>query len=212
MTIKRNGRKASLTSEDESQPPPTQLDEPEHSNGGRTIYWGCVNRTYHVTGDRESVATGRRDDQAGTNYTGLKIYVACVIENYHRPVTSEAGARGHTESKQTDQVQQELDAVVGEGLPTLSHRSQLSYVNACLLEVMRIRTVVPFALPHATTETDKVREYDIPKGISCSVVEVYRPTSTTAFRQGRKHGAETGLPGGELQGFSLTSLVKVWLV
>ncbi|KAI8491834.1 Ankyrin repeat domain-containing protein 60 [Branchiostoma belcheri] len=43
---------------------------------------------------------------------------------------------------------------------------------------------------------------------SCSVVEVYRPTSTTAFRQGRKHGAETGVPGGELQGFSLTSLVK----
>ncbi|KAI8482813.1 hypothetical protein Bbelb_394750 [Branchiostoma belcheri] len=38
-----------------------------------------------------------------------------------------------------------------------------------------------------------------------SVVEVYRPTSTTAFRQGRKHGAETGVPGGELQGFSLTT-------
>ncbi|KAI8484519.1 hypothetical protein Bbelb_377900 [Branchiostoma belcheri] len=45
-----------------------------------------------------------------------------------------------------------------------------------------------------------------------SVVEVYRPTSTTAFRQGRKHGAETGVPGGELQGFSLTSLVKALLV
>ncbi|KAI8514404.1 hypothetical protein Bbelb_087280 [Branchiostoma belcheri] len=69
--------------EDESQPPPTQVDGPEHSNGGRTIYWGCVNRTYHVTGDKESMATGRRDDQAGTKDTGLKIYVACVVENYH---------------------------------------------------------------------------------------------------------------------------------
>ncbi|XP_078694958.1 cytochrome P450 2U1-like [Branchiostoma floridae x Branchiostoma belcheri] len=63
-----------------------------------------------------------------------------------------------------NKVQQELDAVVGEGLPALSHRSQLPYVNACLLEVMRIRPVSPLAIPHATTETVKVREYDIPKG------------------------------------------------
>ncbi|XP_078697525.1 cytochrome P450 2U1-like [Branchiostoma floridae x Branchiostoma belcheri] len=46
-------------------------------------------------------------------------------------------------------VQQELDAVVGEGLPTLSHRSQLPYVNACLLEVMRIRTIAPLSVPHS---------------------------------------------------------------
>ncbi|KAI8492041.1 cytochrome P450 2 sub U member 1 [Branchiostoma belcheri] len=61
-------------------------------------------------------------------------------------------------------VQQELDAVVGESLPALSHRSQLPYVNACLLEVMRIRTVVPLSVPHAPSETVKVRGYDIPKG------------------------------------------------
>ncbi|KAI8487278.1 cytochrome P450 2 sub U member 1 [Branchiostoma belcheri] len=61
-------------------------------------------------------------------------------------------------------VQQELDAVVGEGLPALSQRSQLPYVNACLLEVMRIRPVTPLAVPHVTTETAKVLEYDIPKG------------------------------------------------
>ncbi|KAI8513959.1 hypothetical protein Bbelb_082830 [Branchiostoma belcheri] len=56
-----------------------------------------------------------------------------------------------------------------------------------------------------STESKKFLFYMAPP---CSVVEVYRPTSTTAFRQGRKHGAETGVPGGELQGFSLTSLVK----
>ncbi|KAI8517679.1 cytochrome P450 2 sub U member 1 [Branchiostoma belcheri] len=61
-------------------------------------------------------------------------------------------------------VQQELDAVVGEGLPALSHRSQLPYVNACLLEVMRIRPVAPLSAPHATTETVEVQEYVIPKG------------------------------------------------
>ncbi|XP_078664360.1 cytochrome P450 2U1-like [Branchiostoma floridae x Branchiostoma belcheri] len=30
---------------------------------------------------------------------------------------------------------------------------------------MRIRTIAPFAIPHATTETVKIQEYDIPKGI-----------------------------------------------
>ncbi|XP_078674006.1 cytochrome P450 2U1-like isoform X1 [Branchiostoma floridae x Branchiostoma belcheri] len=63
-----------------------------------------------------------------------------------------------------NKVQQELDAVVGESLPALSHRSRLPYVNACLLEVMRIRPIAPLAVPHATTETVKVRGYDIPKG------------------------------------------------
>ncbi|KAI8510828.1 cytochrome P450 2 sub U member 1 [Branchiostoma belcheri] len=62
-----------------------------------------------------------------------------------------------------NKVQQELDAVVGEGLPALSHRSQLPYVNACLLEVMRIRPVAPLAAPHFTTETVKMREYDVAK-------------------------------------------------
>ncbi|KAI8489154.1 cytochrome P450 2 sub U member 1 [Branchiostoma belcheri] len=62
-----------------------------------------------------------------------------------------------------NKVQQELDAVVGESLPALSHHSQLPYVNACLLEVMRIRPVIPLAVPHATTETVKVRGYDVPK-------------------------------------------------
>ncbi|XP_066288549.1 cytochrome P450 2U1-like [Branchiostoma lanceolatum] len=63
-----------------------------------------------------------------------------------------------------DKVQRELDAVVGNSLPTLSHRSQLPYVNACLLEVMRIRTLLPVAIPHATTQEVKVQGYDIPKG------------------------------------------------
>ncbi|KAI8498043.1 cytochrome P450 2 sub U member 1 [Branchiostoma belcheri] len=63
-----------------------------------------------------------------------------------------------------NKVQQELDAVVGESLPALSHRSQLPYVNACLLEVMRIRPIAPLSIPHATTEMVKVREYVIPKG------------------------------------------------
>eukprot|EP00058_Branchiostoma_floridae_P025885 XP_002611375.1 hypothetical protein BRAFLDRAFT_58005 [Branchiostoma floridae] len=62
-------------------------------------------------------------------------------------------------------VQQELDAVIGESLPALSHRPQLPYVNACLQEVMRIRTLLPLNVPHATTQEVKVQGFDIPKGI-----------------------------------------------
>ncbi|XP_066293519.1 cytochrome P450 2U1-like [Branchiostoma lanceolatum] len=63
-----------------------------------------------------------------------------------------------------NKVHQELDAVVGESQPTLSHRAQLPYVNACLQEAMRIRTLLPFVVPHATTQDVKVRDYNIPKG------------------------------------------------
>ncbi|CAH1249819.1 Hypp8698 [Branchiostoma lanceolatum] len=71
--------------EDEPPPPPTQVDEAKNTNVaiGRAVYWGCVNRTYHVTGDRESVPARGRNDQTGATDTGLKIYVGCVIENYH---------------------------------------------------------------------------------------------------------------------------------
>ncbi|XP_078620784.1 cytochrome P450 2D4-like [Branchiostoma floridae x Branchiostoma japonicum] len=63
-----------------------------------------------------------------------------------------------------NKVHEELDAAVGESLPALSHRSQLPYVHACLLETMRIRPILPFAVPHATTAAVRAQEFDIPKG------------------------------------------------
>ncbi|XP_035664827.1 cytochrome P450 2U1-like [Branchiostoma floridae] len=54
-------------------------------------------------------------------------------------------------SRSRFKVHEEVDAVVSASLPTLSHRSQLHYVNACLLETMRIRTLVPIAT-HATAK------------------------------------------------------------
>ncbi|XP_078600339.1 cytochrome P450 2U1-like [Branchiostoma floridae x Branchiostoma japonicum] len=61
-------------------------------------------------------------------------------------------------------VHHELDTVVGASLPTLSHRPQLPYVNACLMETMRIRTLLPFTIPHATIQDVNVQGYDIPRG------------------------------------------------
>ncbi|XP_078621529.1 cytochrome P450 2U1-like [Branchiostoma floridae x Branchiostoma japonicum] len=61
-------------------------------------------------------------------------------------------------------VQSELDAVVGETLPTLSHRAQLPYTEATVMEVQRLRAVIPLGLPHATTQQVKVAGFDIPAG------------------------------------------------
>ncbi|XP_078620787.1 cytochrome P450 2U1-like [Branchiostoma floridae x Branchiostoma japonicum] len=41
-----------------------------------------------------------------------------------------------------NKVHEELDAVVGKSPPALSHRSQLPCVNTCLMETMRIRTLL----------------------------------------------------------------------
>ncbi|XP_066272834.1 cytochrome P450 2D4-like isoform X2 [Branchiostoma lanceolatum] len=65
-----------------------------------------------------------------------------------------------------ERVQEEIDAVVGGALPALSHRSQLPYTEACLMEAPRIRTAAPFGLPHATTQSVAVGGLHIPAGTS----------------------------------------------
>ncbi|KAI6167945.1 cytochrome P450 [Pisolithus thermaeus] len=64
-----------------------------------------------------------------------------------------------------DKVHAELDAVVGRGmLPTFEDRERLPYLQAVLYEVMRWRPVFPLGVPHATTASDIVGGYYIPKG------------------------------------------------
>ncbi|KAF7348421.1 O-methylsterigmatocystin oxidoreductase [Mycena sanguinolenta] len=61
--------------------------------------------------------------------------------------------------------QNELDAVVGLGfLPGFEHRSALPYCEAVVREVFRWRPILPFAIPHATTDDDIYEGYFIPKG------------------------------------------------
>ncbi|XP_001200025.2 cytochrome P450 2J2-like [Strongylocentrotus purpuratus] len=62
-------------------------------------------------------------------------------------------------------VQSELDAVVGRGRqPNTSDRPNLPYCDATLMEVMRIRPVLPVALPHMTSADVSIGPYTIPKG------------------------------------------------
>ncbi|XP_047738360.1 cytochrome P450 2L1 isoform X3 [Hyalella azteca] len=58
-----------------------------------------------------------------------------------------------------------LDEVVPKDrLPSLNERNQLQYVDAVLLEVMRVSSLAPISLLHATTEGVTFEGYDIPKG------------------------------------------------
>ncbi|KAF7348392.1 Cytochrome P450 [Mycena sanguinolenta] len=61
--------------------------------------------------------------------------------------------------------QNEIDTVVGVGiLPGFEHRSAMPYCEAVMREVLRWKTIIPLALPHATSEDDIYEGYFIPKG------------------------------------------------
>lgn len=62
-------------------------------------------------------------------------------------------------------VQQEIDDLVGnDRLPTFDDISNLPYVNAFLMEVMRWRPLVPLGIPHSVTQDNEYMGYHIPNG------------------------------------------------
>ncbi|KAA0195471.1 Cytochrome P450 CYP3213A9, partial [Hyalella azteca] len=64
-------------------------------------------------------------------------------------------------------VHEHLDAVVPtDRLPSLTDRNQLQYVDAMLLEVMRLSSLAPIGLMHSTTAEVTFEGFDIPKGTS----------------------------------------------
>ncbi|XP_022090899.1 cytochrome P450 2J6-like [Acanthaster planci] len=63
-----------------------------------------------------------------------------------------------------ERVQREIDAVVGRNrLPRMSHRSELPYTEAVLLELQRIGNIVPLGVPHRASENTTFQGYTIPK-------------------------------------------------
>ncbi|TRM68972.1 cytochrome P450 [Schizophyllum amplum] len=62
--------------------------------------------------------------------------------------------------------QAELDAVIGERLPTHEDRPHLPYIDAILKEVMRMHPAIPLVTPHDTTQDIIYEGQFIPKGTS----------------------------------------------
>lgn len=61
-------------------------------------------------------------------------------------------------------LQVNIDEIVGrERQPTLADKSKLPYVEATILEVLRIAPVAPLSVPHAVHEDVTFRGYNIPK-------------------------------------------------
>ncbi|XP_022341319.2 steroid 17-alpha-hydroxylase/17,20 lyase-like [Crassostrea virginica] len=60
--------------------------------------------------------------------------------------------------------QEEIDRVVGDGQPSMKHRSKLDYTEACLYETLRLGSIIGFGVPHMTICDSKVGGYDVPKG------------------------------------------------
>ncbi|KAK6186433.1 hypothetical protein SNE40_008471 [Patella caerulea] len=61
--------------------------------------------------------------------------------------------------------QEEIDSMVGDGrMVDWSDKSKLSYNEATLLEVQRLASTVPMAVPHTTNKDTVVKGYLIPEG------------------------------------------------
>ncbi|KAK7102926.1 cytochrome P450 2B5-like [Littorina saxatilis] len=64
-----------------------------------------------------------------------------------------------------DRCHQEVDRVIGaDRLPSLQDRTDTVYVEATILETLRLSVNVPFSLPHSVTRDVTFRDYVIPKG------------------------------------------------
>ena len=67
-----------------------------------------------------------------------------------------------------DKVQAEIDDVIGaDRLPSLQDRTRMPYTEAVTLEISRMASIVPFAVPHRCTETFTLRGYTIPANTLC---------------------------------------------
>nr|QST15064.1 CYP370A2 protein [Diaphanosoma celebensis] len=99
-----------------------------------------------------------------------KQLIGCIVDIFTAGAESTANAIGfallyllrhpHVQNR----MRQELDSVCGDALPTLLHRSALTYTEAVLMEIQRMSSIAPFAVPHRAVVDTQLQGYTIPKG------------------------------------------------
>ena len=65
--------------------------------------------------------------------------------------------------KYQEDIQRQLDEVVGNRRPSLDDRPNLPLVQATILEALRVGNVLPFAVPHRTLKDTTLCGYRVPK-------------------------------------------------
>nr|AKH03504.1 cytochrome P450 3037B1 [Paracyclopina nana] len=60
-------------------------------------------------------------------------------------------------------VYKEISEVLGDREPTLEDRSSLPYTDACIMEIQRLGSIAPMAVPHRALKDVEVKGYRIPK-------------------------------------------------
>ncbi|KAG9316917.1 cytochrome P450 [Chiua virens] len=69
--------------------------------------------------------------------------------------------------KVQEQAHAEIDTVIGpDRLPAMDDRPNLPYIEAILVEILRMYTVVPLGVPHSATADDTYENFFIPKGFT----------------------------------------------
>jgi len=69
-------------------------------------------------------------------------------------------------------LQMSIDEVVPrDKLPLFEDKSKLTYLDAIILEVLRLRTLVPLAVPHRTLEDSELSGFFISAGTTVSVLD-----------------------------------------
>ncbi|XP_066602888.1 cytochrome P450 306a1 [Prorops nasuta] len=66
--------------------------------------------------------------------------------------------------EEQERIREEMRQVLGNREPTLADKEDLKLLEASIMEVQRLRSVVPIGIPHGALEDAKIAEYDIPKG------------------------------------------------
>ncbi|KAM9316377.1 cytochrome P450 2K1-like [Gastrophryne carolinensis] len=63
-----------------------------------------------------------------------------------------------------ENVQHEIDRVIGSAAPQFEHRKEMPYTDAVIHEIQRFANIIPTNLPHATSQDVNFKGYFLPKG------------------------------------------------